>query len=77
MSQSDDDWRAAYVAEHDTLAADPRLKAAAREWCAMLGKDPDELIRAGVGPGRRPRWHGCLRNAARIVKAADDATPRT
>ena len=38
MSQSDDDWRAAYVAEHDTLAAYPRLKQPPG-WRAMLGKD--------------------------------------
>jgi hypothetical protein len=66
--------RAAFVAEHDALAADPRLEAAAREWCAMIGMDPDALTRGWGGPGKRPRWQGYLRNAARIVRAADERT---
>ena len=40
-----------------------------------VGQGPDELIRAGlVVDGLVGKY---LRNAARIVKAADDATPRT
>jgi len=51
----------------DAAITDPRIKAMSREWCRILGRDPDELV--GRGRFRAPRWRGYAHLMERLLNA--------
>jgi hypothetical protein len=74
MSEADDADSEGWATRTVALAADPRLEAAAREWCRMEGMDADGLVSAWPVRGRYPRWQRYLRKVSWIVGAADAAS---
>lgn len=50
--------------------SDIRVVAMAKEWCRMIGKDPDQMIRSAIGKERR--YLGYMSNMRRLLAAAED-----
>jgi hypothetical protein len=48
-----------------------RVEVMAREWCRMMGKDPDGMVRSVVG--KAARYLGYMSNMRRLFDAADAA----
>jgi len=48
---------------------DPRVVAMAREWCRILARNPDDIVRSSRG--RVPRWEGYAHLMVRLLAAIE------
>ena len=52
-----------------------RLRMVAREYCVMMNRDPDELIRLPDGVGLVPRWRAYTAQMKHLLAVADEHDP--